>query len=192
MAATFRVGKGRRTNIPKPVYLPEARAAANAVGQVLVAKYGKEAWILQIMEAVMGAVQRGIDQLGASAGPQANAMPGDIQMGGYAMPARTREDVIQHSPQILQQASDIAAPTNRQLVAQGMQEENNDMFALLSRAADPAVAQLGQGVPNQPMPQPMQQGLVSQTGLVLPNQPQEVPHERTSPGHHDDAMSWLL
>jgi hypothetical protein len=162
------------------------------VGQVLVAKYGKEAWILQIMEAVMGAVQRGIDQLAASAGPQANAMPGDIQMGGYAMPARTREDVIQQSPQILTQPADIPAPTNQQLVAQGMQEENNDMFALLSRAADPAVQQLGQGVPNQPMPQPMQQGLVSQTGLVLPNQPQEVPHERTSPGHDADAMSWLL
>lgn len=140
----------------------------------------------------MGAVQRGIEQLGASAGPQANSMPGDIQVGGYALPARTREDVIQQSPNILQQPSDIAAPTNRQLVAQGLQEENNDMFALLSRAADPAVAQLGQGVPNQPMPQPMQQGLVSQTGLVLPNQPQEVPSERTSPGHDDAPMSWLL
>ncbi len=140
----------------------------------------------------MAAVQRGIEQLGGGPGPVANSMPGDINAQGYAMPARTREDVVQQSPNIIHQPSDIAAPTSRQLVAQGLQEENNDMFALLSRAADPAVAQLGHGVPNQPMPQPMQQGAMTQSGLVLPNQPQEVPHERAIPGHDDAPMSWLL
>jgi hypothetical protein len=162
------------------------------VGQVLVRKYGQQQWILQVMEAVMAAVHRGIEQLGGSNGPSANAMPGDLYTQGYVMPARTREDVMQQNPNILHQPSDIPAPTNAQLVAQGLQEESNDMFALLSRAADPAVQQLGQGVPHQPMPAPMREGMMTKSGLVLPNQPQEVPDERASPGYDNDSMPWLL
>lgn len=191
MAATFRVGRGRRTNIPKPIYLSEARASANAVGQVLVAKYGQHPWILQIMEGVQSFVDRAIQQLSGSAGPAQNSMPGDLQAGGYAMPARTREDVVTQSPGLLQGPSDIPAPNNHQLVQQGLQQDNNDMFALLSSAADPAVQQLGQGVPNQQMPQPMQEAPVSQSGLVMPQgaAPQPVQEQQTETG---DDVGWLL
>jgi len=196
MAATFRVGRGRRTNIPKQVYLPEARASANEVGRVLVGKYGQHPWILQIMEGVQAFVDRAIQQLGASAGPSQNSQPGDLQQG-YAMPARTREDVVQQNPQILQQPSDIQAPNNQQLVQQGMQQDNNDMFAVLSRAADPAAQELGHGIPNQQAPQPMQATPTSQSGLVMPQGPapqplQETPDEGADSGHGTDPVSWLL
>ena len=149
------------------------------------------------MEMVQGAVDRGIQQLGASAGPTGNGSAADFQTQGYAMPARTREDVVQQNPNLLHQPSDIAAPQNQQLVAQGMQQENNDMFAVLSRASDPAMQQLGQGIPGQPQPQPMQEAPVTQSGLVLPPgaapQPvQEVQHEGTPTRHGDDPVSWLL
>lgn len=143
----------------------------------------------------MAAVDRGIQQLGSSAGPTQNAMPGDLQQGGYAMPARTREDVVQANPEIAYSPADIAAPNNQQLVQQGLQTESNDMFALLSRAADPAVQQLGQGIPDQPMPQPMRQAPVSQSGLVLPLGPapqsmQEVRGEKET--ESDGSLDWLL
>lgn len=144
------------------------------------------------MEMVQVAVDRGIQQLGASAGPTANGAPGD----SYVMPARTREDVIQQSPGIIAAPADIAAPNNAQLVQQGMQlrPEESDMFAVLSRAADPAVQQLGHGVPNQAPMQPMREAPVSQSGLVLPPgmPPQEVQDEGTGAGHDDGPLRWLL
>lgn len=150
------------------------------------------------MEAVQSAVDRGVKQLSGTQAPVANAQPGDIAQQGYVMPARTAEDVMQQNPQILQQPSNIPAPTNRQLVTQGLQEQNNDMFALLSRAADPAAQQgLGQPPPPQAMPQPHHAVQATQTGLILPPgaapQPiQGVPHEGAEPGHDADSMSWLL
>lgn len=187
--AEFRIGRrGRRQQIPKPVYLEEARAAANAVGQVLVAKYGQAAWILQIMEAVQAAVDRGIKQLSGSAGPQQNSMPGDIQQQGYAMPARTGEEVIQAVPNIMQQRADIPLPNQQQVQAQ-LPVESNDMFAQLARAADPAAQQLGQAPPPQAYPQPMQAPQQTAGGLILPP---GVPNEGTEPGHDADSMSWLL
>lgn len=149
------------------------------------------------MEGVQAFVDRAVQQLGASPGPAQNATPQDLQQGGYAMPARTREDVVQASPGIVDSPADIAAPSNQQLVQQGLQEGNNDMFALLSKAADPATQQLGQSIPNQPMPQPMQQSPVSSSGLILPPgaapQPmQETSHEGTGPGLDTDQVSWLL
>lgn len=149
------------------------------------------------MEAVQSAVDRGIKQLSGTQAPAANAMPGDIQQQGYAMPARTREDVVQQNPQILQQPSNIPAPNNQQLVQQGLQEQNNDMFAVLSRAADPAHQRLGQAPPPQAMPQPPHAVQSSPSGLILPAgaapQPvQGVQHEGTDPGHDGDSVSWLL
>lgn len=158
------------------------------MGQVLVAKYGQQPWILQVMEAVQAAIDRGVRQLASTQAPTANAMPGDLQQG-YAMPARTAEDVIQQNPNIVQAPADIAAPNNRQLVAQGLQQDNNDMFATLARAADPAQQQLGQSLPNQPMPQSPPAVQASQSGLVLP---QGVQDEGTGSGHSDNSMSWLL
>jgi hypothetical protein len=148
------------------------------------------------MEGVQSFVDRAIQQLGASQGPAQNSQPGDLQHG-YAMPARTREDVVQQDPGILQAPSNIPAPNNHQLVQQGMQTEDNDMFALLSRAVDPATQQLGHGIPDQQAPQPMQATPTSQSGLVMPQgqapQPiQEVQDEGASPGHGTDPVSWLL
>ena len=189
--ASFRVGsRGRRRNIPGTVYLPEARASANAVGQVLVAKYGKHPWILQVMEAVQGAVQRGIEQLGASQAPAQNAMPGDIQNQGYAMPARTAADV---TPGFIAAPSDNPAP-NPQQVERAMQAQDMDMFAQLAQVADPTTQQLGRGVPGQPTPQPMREAPMTQGGLTLPSgpSPQEVNVEGTDPGHDNNSVSWLL
>ena len=143
------------------------------------------------MEGVQAFVDRAVQQLGASPGPTQNSSPADLQQGGYAMPARTREDVVQANPGIANSPADIAAPSNQQLVQQGLQTENNDMFALLSKAADPATQQLGQGVPNQPMPQSMQQSPVSSSGLILPPgvAPQPVQAQQTETG---DEVGWLL
>lgn len=159
------------------------------MGRILVEKYGQYPWILQIMEAVQGAVQLGIEQLSGSMGPAANSQPGDIQAQGYNMPARTREDVVQQNPQILQQPSDVPLPRNDQLVQQGLQEGNNDMFALLSRAQDPAQQQLGQSLPNQPQPQPMREVQQTKSGLVMPDGP--APQE-TSRTQDDESLGWLL
>ncbi len=143
------------------------------------------------MEGVQSFVDRAVQQLGGSPGPSQNSTPADLQQGGYAMPARTREDVVQASPGIVNAPSDIAAPSNQQLVQQGLQTEDNDMFALLSKAADPATQQLGQGVPNQPMPQQMQESPVSSSGLILPSgaAPQPVQEQQTETG---DEVGWLL
>ncbi len=149
------------------------------------------------MEMVQAAVDRAIQQLSGTPGPQGNASPADFQTQGYAMPARTREDVVQANPSIVQQPSDIPQPNNQQLVAQGLQQDDHDVFALLSRAADPAMQQLGQGLPNQPAPQPMQQTPVSQSGLVMPQgsapQPiQEAQDAGAESGHGGDSVPWLL
>ncbi len=149
------------------------------------------------MEAVQSAVDRGVKQLSGTQAPVANAQPGDIAQQGYAMPARTREDVVQQNPQLLQQPSNIPAPNNQQLVQQGLQVEDNDMFAVLSRAADPAQQRLGQPPPPQAMPQPMREVHQTSGGLILPagmapQLVQGVQHEGTDPGHDGDSVSWLL
>ncbi len=121
------------------------------------------------MEMVQSAVDRGIKQLSGTAGPTENASGSLSAPKGYAMPARTREEVIQENPSIVQNPADISAPVNQQLVQQGMQQENNDVFAMLSNASDPATRQLGHGIPGQAQPQPMQEAQASPSGLVMPN-----------------------
>lgn len=142
------------------------------MGQVLVAKYGQQPWLLQIMEMVQSAVDRAIKQLSGSAGPTQNAA-GSLQAPqGYALPARTREDVIQSTPNIEQMPSDNPVPTNQRLVHEAVQAADAgdmDMFAQLAGVVDPATRQLGQGVPGQPMPQRMHEAPVSATGLIMPN-----------------------
>lgn len=139
------------------------------MGQVLVAKYGQQKWLLQLMEMVQASVDRGIKQLSGTAGPTENAIGSLDAPQGYAMPARTREEVIKEDPNIVRGQADIAAPANQQIVTQGMQQDNNDMFALLSAAADPATQHLGHGLPGQAQVQPMQETPSSPSGLVLPN-----------------------
>ncbi len=188
MATNFRIGSSRRTNISKPVYLPEARSSANAVGQVLVAKYGQQQWLLQIMEMVMVAVDRGIKQLGGSAGPTENATGSLSAPATYALPARTREDVERDSPGVISSPSDSPVPGSQHLVQQGLQTDHNDLFAVLSKAADPATRQLGHGLPGQAVPQPMQEIQESPGGLLMPN---GVPAIDQSTSESADS-GWLM
>ena len=83
----------RRTRIPKPKYLPEATAAAEAAGRVLVDHYGEQPWILQAMEVVRGGLQNAIPQL-RNAAPAGN-MESFQNGAGYVMPPRTAEEIKQ-------------------------------------------------------------------------------------------------
>lgn len=84
----------RRADIPKPRYLREATAAAEAAGEILVRSFGQQQWILQVMEAVQRAVDIGVKQLGQQPAVASNEM--SIQNGtGYRFNARTREELIQ-------------------------------------------------------------------------------------------------
>lgn len=116
----------------------------------------------------MVAVHRGIEQLSGSAGPMQNAANGAIKQQGYAMPARTREDVIQGTPNIADVPSDNPVPQNQRVIQQAVQQQDNDMFAQLAGVADPATRQLGHGIPGEARPQPMQQAPMTANGLVLP------------------------
>ncbi len=120
--AQYRIGRSRRTNVPKPVYLEESTAAARAVGQILVKKHGQQPWIVQVMEAVQIAVNRGVGQLGNTQPPPAN---GQVlgQGGEYAFPARTAEEL---------------QTTQLQAAAQG----ETDPLVAFNNLHDPA-AQLG-------------------------------------------------
>ena len=90
------VQRQRRTNVAKPVYISEATESANAVGQVLAAHYGEQAWILQIMEMVQASVDRGVKQLAGTPGPTDNAQAfTQVDQNQYAMPARTAPEVHQ-------------------------------------------------------------------------------------------------
>ena len=184
--------RGRRTSIAKPIYLPEARAAANAVGQVLVARYGQQTWLLQIMEMVQSAVDRGIKQLSGSPGPSENAAGSLAAPQGYALPARTREDVVQTTPNIQDVPSDNPVPTNQRMVQEAVQASNDgnmDVFAQLAGVADPATRQLGHGVPGQAQVQPMQDSAVSPSGLVMPNGAPAVSQPAPAPAKDS---GWLM
>ena len=192
MASAIRKQRPRNTNVRKPIYLPEARAAANAVGQVLVTKYGQQAWLLQIMEMVQAAVDGAIKQLSGSAGPTQNAAGSLKAPEAYAMPARTREDVIQGTPNIEQVASDNPAPTNHRMVQEAVQAADAgdmDMFAQLAGVADPSTRQLGHGIPGQPAPQPMREAPVSASGLIMPNGAPAVVQPAPEP---EPAKDWLM
>lgn len=139
------------------------------MGKVLVDVYGEQPWILQLMEAVMICVHRGVNQLGSSQGPSANAQPVDLQSQGYAMPARTKEDVIRENPGIETSPADIPSEGNSQRIQQGLQTESNDMFARLSGAVDPAAQQLGRPAQNEAMPQKPKQITANSSGLILPS-----------------------
>jgi len=148
------------------------------------------------MEGVQAFVDRGIKQLGGSNGPQQNAMPGDQNVQGYALPARSPQEVMQADPRIMDRPADIPIP-QQQAVQQQLHTPDNDMFAQLSRAADPAQQQLGQAPPQQAYPQQQQPVQQTQGGLILPagHPPQPVPgvnNEGANPGHDSDSVSWLL
>lgn len=161
MARTFTIS-GRRRNIPKPVYLPEARASGDAVGHILLTQYGEQPWIHQIVEAVMAAVDRGVQQLGGSAGPQQNAMPGDLQTRGYVMPARSSQEVLQADPSIANRPSDIRAPTTQTQIDEGLKALDSGDFSRYQQVAKPADPSI------------------------------EGHDEGTSSGHGDNSVSWLL
>jgi hypothetical protein len=142
------------------------------------------------MEAVMVAVHRGIEQLSGSAGPTQNAANGAIKQQGYAMPAHTREDVLQATPNIAQVPSDNPAPQNQHVVQQAVREQNNDMFAMLAGVADPTTRQLGHGIPGEARPQPMQQAPMTANGLVLPPGTGAQP-VAPAPSQDDANIEWL-
>lgn len=188
------VQRGRRTHVPKPVYLPEATESANAVGHVLVRKYGQQAWILQIMEMIQAATDRGIKQLSGSHGPMENAQP--FQESGpsnpYRFGPRSPEEVQQDAA--AHQAHQPRVPTQMQQQAQQAVEaydrDEMDLFAQLAQVADPA-QQLGRPIPGQPMPQ-QQHEQRTKGGLILPPGQPEPSHESADAGHSDDSLSWLF
>ena len=125
----------------------------------------------------MSAVDRGIKQLSGTSGPTENSVGSLKAPGQYAMPARTREDVIQTTPNIQDVPSDnlTAAPD---VVERAMAADSNDMFALLAGVSDPAGRQLGHGIPGQAQPMPMREAPVSPGGLIMPN---GAPPHRAAP-----------
>jgi hypothetical protein len=143
------------------------------------------------MEMVQAAVDRGIKQLSGSAGPSENAAGSLKAPDSYVMPARTKEDVIQTTPNIQDVPSDNPVPTDQRMVQEAVQAAdagNMDMFAQLARVADPATRQLGHGVPGQQPVQPMQDAPVSSSGLVMPNGSPVAPAPAPAPA--DDG--WLM
>lgn len=83
---------GRRTNIARPKYLPQATAAGQAAGAILVQSFGEADWIFQVVEAVQIAVDRGIRQLGQGQQVSMNEQP-LAQGAPYRMPPRTAEQL---------------------------------------------------------------------------------------------------
>ena len=79
----------RNTAKPRRRFLPEATAAAEATGHILIEAYGDKPWIFQIKEAIKNAVQNGIENLSGTNVTQ-NAHPG----GNYQYPARSREELL--------------------------------------------------------------------------------------------------
>lgn len=191
----------RRANIPKPVYLQEATDAANAVGQILVTRYGQFPWILQVMEMVRMGVDRGVKQLAGGPGPVQNS-DAFVEAGPanpYTHQARTSpEDIAQINAQAAQQAHQPTVPAQLQPQAQQAQEAadagRQDLFAQLAQVADPA-QHLGQPIYGQPAPPPIQPSIQTESGLILPTgeaQPQGEPNASPDPGHPADPMSWLF
>ncbi len=134
----------------KRQYLPAATTSANSVGVILVQEFGQQPWILQAMAAVQEAVQNCIQNLSGTVAPVMNAdalVPG---AGGYAMPARTREELqassaqAAHAGQVSQaRAAQVQAAQQAEVALANGQL---DMFAVLQDKAglqDPA----SQGIP---------------------------------------------
>ena len=76
-------------------HLPEADAAADEVGRILLRHYGEQEWIFQIMDAVRVAVTNGVARFTQAQLPEVNEMPG----GSYRFAARTREELLQNTQQ---------------------------------------------------------------------------------------------
>ncbi len=117
--------RARRTKIPRQQHLPEATAAANAAGRVLVEKYGEAPWILQAMEVVRGGIENCIRQLSGTAVPHNNA---SFNEGArYVHPARSADEI---------KADMAARRQNANSFAEVFQEEakgGDDLFDRLSR-----------------------------------------------------------
>ncbi len=143
----------RNTTRRNRVYLPEARAAANAVAVVLVGKYGQVAWIMQAMTAVMEATQNCIEQLSGQAAPESSLPLGDG--GQYNFPARTAQELQASAAQAAHVGNVSAARDAQVQHAQdadiALANGEVDMFAVLQQAAgvqDPA----SQGMPATEVP----------------------------------------
>lgn len=163
------------------------------MGQVLVARYGQHQWILQVMEMVVASVDGGIKQLTGTPGPAQNAQSfTQVDPNHYAMGARTAQEVkvapAAHSGHIpAVQPSQV--PQAQQAQA-AMQAGQVDMFAQLSQIADPALQQLGQPIPGQPMPPPTQPPIQTPGGLILPPG-QGQPDAGPVSGDDDDPLFFL-
>ena len=153
------------------------------------------------MEAVQGAVDRGVRQLAGGPGPVQNA-DSFIEAGPsnhYSQPARTSPAEIAHiNAQAAQQQHQPTVPPQLQQQAQQAQEYADagrvDMFAHLAQVADPA-QHLGQPIYDEPVPPGPQPQIQTESGLILPPgemQPQGEPNASPDPGQSADPMSWLF
>lgn len=78
----------RASTKPRRQFLPEATAAAQATGDILMQRYGAQAWIDQVMDAIRNAVQNGIENLSGTS-ISSNSHPQDP----YRFGARSAEEL---------------------------------------------------------------------------------------------------
>ena len=86
--------RGRRTDIAKQRYLPQATTIANEARERLIELCGDQSWIPQVAEAICAAVHNGISMF--SSGTPSNSMSladGD----GYRFHARSKDELIRDS-----------------------------------------------------------------------------------------------
>lgn len=83
----------RRTNVPRPRALPAAQACAEEVRRVLNEEYPDHEWISQVADVALHAIDGAIKQLSGMSVTR-NATPFDSGPHSYAMPARTKEELL--------------------------------------------------------------------------------------------------
>lgn len=109
----------RNAGVSKPVYLQAATESANAVGEVLVAHYGRSDAVVQVMEMVQAAVDRAIKQLLTGAAPAQNAQPFvDGAPNQYAFEARTSIETPEGNMKIPEELQEVPDP-NKPLKIKG-------------------------------------------------------------------------
>lgn len=141
---------GQRSGVPKPPpkrrreFLQEARAAAEATGEILTERFGQQEWIEQVVFAVLNAVQNGIENLSGTS-ISSNAHPED----GYKFGARTAEE--------LKQSQQLVAPAGGALMPKPPVEANNGEWVPppedIEAAAGSRII-----IPGQPTPPPKAKG----------------------------------
>lgn len=129
-----------RATVPRPVYLPQAIRAAEAVGQSLVAEYGQVEWIAQVQEGVARLVNTAVQQWSGIAPPSGNAIP--LAAGGaYTHEPITEVGVQEHlkaNPAAHQ--GNVAAPQDPRVVARAQaahQAQQPQQFAEIAGVLDP-------------------------------------------------------